>query len=89
MTSLAFILGVLPLVVATGAGQVARHSVGTTVAGGMLVSTFLNCCSSRCSTSSCRRCAAAGLAVGGDRTGRRMTEHPSRGGVDVQIPGLE
>ena len=42
MTSLAFILGVLPLVVATGAGQEARHSVGTAVAGGMLVSTFLN-----------------------------------------------
>ena len=42
MTSLAFILGVLPLVVATGAGQVARRSVGTTVAGGMFVSTFLN-----------------------------------------------
>ena len=42
MTSLAFILGVLPLVFATGAGQAARHSVGTAVAGGMLVSTFLN-----------------------------------------------
>jgi HAE1 family hydrophobic/amphiphilic exporter-1 len=42
MTSLAFILGVLPLVFATGAGQVARHSVGTAVAGGMFVSTFLN-----------------------------------------------
>jgi hydrophobic/amphiphilic exporter-1 (mainly G- bacteria), HAE1 family len=42
MTSLAFILGVLPLVFATGAGQVARRSVGTTVAGGMFVSTFLN-----------------------------------------------
>jgi HAE1 family hydrophobic/amphiphilic exporter-1 len=42
MTSLAFILGVLPLVVATGAGQVARRSVGTTVAGGMLLSTVLN-----------------------------------------------
>jgi hydrophobic/amphiphilic exporter-1 (mainly G- bacteria), HAE1 family len=42
MTSLAFILGVLPLAVATGAGQVARQSVGTTVAGGMFVSTFLN-----------------------------------------------
>jgi HAE1 family hydrophobic/amphiphilic exporter-1 len=42
MTSLAFILGVLPLVFATGAGQVARRSVGTTVAGGMLLSTFLN-----------------------------------------------
>jgi hydrophobic/amphiphilic exporter-1 (mainly G- bacteria), HAE1 family len=42
MTSLAFILGVLPLVFATGAGQAARQSVGTTVAGGMVVSTFLN-----------------------------------------------
>jgi HAE1 family hydrophobic/amphiphilic exporter-1 len=42
MTSLAFILGVLPLVFASGAGQEARHSVGTSVAGGMLVSTFLN-----------------------------------------------
>jgi hydrophobic/amphiphilic exporter-1 (mainly G- bacteria), HAE1 family len=42
MTSLAFVLGVLPLVVATGAGQVARQSVGTAVAGGMFVSTFLN-----------------------------------------------
>ena len=42
MTSLAFILGVLPLVFATGAGQVARRSVGTTVAGGMAVSTVLN-----------------------------------------------
>ncbi len=42
MTSLAFILGVLPLVFATGAGEAARHSVGTAVAGGMFVSTFLN-----------------------------------------------
>jgi HAE1 family hydrophobic/amphiphilic exporter-1 len=42
MTSLAFILGVMPLVVASGAGQEARHSVGTAVAGGMLASTFLN-----------------------------------------------
>jgi HAE1 family hydrophobic/amphiphilic exporter-1 len=42
MTSLAFILGVMPLVFAGGAGQEARHSVGTTVAGGMLAATFLN-----------------------------------------------
>lgn len=42
MTSLAFILGVLPLAFATGAGQEARHSVGTAVVGGMLVSTILN-----------------------------------------------
>jgi hydrophobic/amphiphilic exporter-1 (mainly G- bacteria), HAE1 family len=42
MTSLAFILGVVPLVVASGAGEHGRHSVGTTVFGGMLVSTILN-----------------------------------------------
>ena len=42
MTSLAFILGVMPLVVASGAGREARHSVGTAVAGGMIASTFLN-----------------------------------------------
>ena len=42
MTSLAFILGVIPLVVATGAGQAGRHSVGTTVFGGMIMSTTLN-----------------------------------------------
>ena len=42
MTSIAFILGVLPLALATGAGAGARNSVGTTVAGGMLASTFLS-----------------------------------------------
>jgi HAE1 family hydrophobic/amphiphilic exporter-1 len=42
MTSLAFILGVLPLVLAGGAGKVGRQSVGTTVFGGMIASTFLN-----------------------------------------------
>src|SRR6202041_2936234 len=42
MTSFAFILGVLPLVFATGAGSLGRHSVGTTIVGGMLLSTVLN-----------------------------------------------
>jgi len=42
MTSFAFILGVVPLVVATGAGENGRHSVGTTVFGGMIMSTVLN-----------------------------------------------
>ncbi len=42
MTSFAFILGVLPLYFATGAGALGRRSVGTTVVGGMLVSTLLN-----------------------------------------------
>ena len=42
MTSFAFIIGVLPLVFASGAGQNSRHSLGTTVFGGMIASSFLN-----------------------------------------------
>jgi HAE1 family hydrophobic/amphiphilic exporter-1 len=42
MTSLAFILGVIPLVIATGAGAAGRVSVGTTVFGGMIAATSLN-----------------------------------------------
>jgi HAE1 family hydrophobic/amphiphilic exporter-1 len=42
MTSFAFILGVVPLALARGAGQGGRHSVGTTVFGGMIASTLLN-----------------------------------------------
>jgi hydrophobic/amphiphilic exporter-1 (mainly G- bacteria), HAE1 family len=42
MTSFAFILGVLPLVFAQGAGKLGRHSVGTSIVGGMLLSTVLN-----------------------------------------------
>ena len=42
MTSFAFILGVVPLVLAGGAGQAGRRSVGTTVFGGMIASTLLN-----------------------------------------------
>src|SRR5581483_3204987 len=41
MTSFAFILGSVPLVVATGAGAASRHSIGTTVVGGMLAVTGL------------------------------------------------
>jgi len=41
MTSLAFILGVLPLAISTGAGAGARQSVGTGVMGGMMAATFL------------------------------------------------
>src|SRR6185436_5270398 len=42
MTSFAFVLGVMPLAFATGAGAASRNSVGTAVAGGMLASTFLS-----------------------------------------------
>jgi multidrug efflux pump len=41
MTSLAFILGLLPLVVAVGASQLARRNVGTPVFGGMILASFL------------------------------------------------
>ncbi len=41
MTSLAFVLGVLPLFIATGAGAGARRSMGTGVLGGMLAATFI------------------------------------------------
>jgi len=41
MTSLAFVLGVMPLMIATGAGAGARRSMGTGVVGGMLAATFI------------------------------------------------
>ncbi len=41
MTSLAFVMGILPLVFATGAGASARHSMGTGVFGGMIAATFV------------------------------------------------
>jgi multidrug efflux pump subunit AcrB len=41
MTSLAFMLGVAPLMVSTGAGSAARQSMGTGVFGGMLAATFI------------------------------------------------
>jgi HAE1 family hydrophobic/amphiphilic exporter-1/multidrug efflux pump len=41
MTSLAFMLGVVPLAFSTGAGAAARQSMGTGVLGGMLAATFV------------------------------------------------
>ena len=41
MTSIAFILGVVPLAISTGAGANSRHAIGTAVIGGMLGATFL------------------------------------------------
>src|SRR3546814_11004588 len=41
MTSFAFIMGVLPMAVSSGAGANARHAIGTGVIGGMLFATFL------------------------------------------------
>jgi HAE1 family hydrophobic/amphiphilic exporter-1 len=42
MTSIAFLLGVVPLMTASGAGAASRNSLGTAVFGGMLVSTVVN-----------------------------------------------
>lgn len=42
MTALAFIIGILPLVFATGAGAASRNSLGTAVCGGMTVATFMS-----------------------------------------------
>ncbi|MGQ0442577.1 MAG: efflux RND transporter permease subunit, partial [Methylophilaceae bacterium] len=41
MTSMAFVLGIVPLVIATGAGAAARQSMGTGVFGGMILATFV------------------------------------------------
>lgn len=41
MTSMAFVLGIVPLVIATGAGAAARQSMGTGVFGGMILATFI------------------------------------------------
>ena len=41
MTSFAFILGLLPLVIATGASELARRNVGTPVFGGMILASFI------------------------------------------------
>jgi len=41
MTSLAFVLGVMPLMLSSGAGAAARRSMGTGVVGGMLAATFV------------------------------------------------
>ena len=41
MTSLAFILGCVPLAISSGAGSASRHSIGTGVIGGMLAATLL------------------------------------------------
>jgi multidrug efflux pump len=41
MTSIAFIFGVLPLAISSGAGAASRHAIGTGVMGGMIAATVL------------------------------------------------
>ena len=86
MTSFAFILGVLPLALATGAGAGARNSVGTAVAGGMLASTFLSDhLHSRCSTSSSGRWCRARCAAAMSRVGALRAEAPATAAVVLAI----
>ncbi len=51
MTSIAFILGLVPLVIATGAAQLSRRGVGTAVFGGMLAASSIGIFLIRCSMS--------------------------------------
>src|SRR5580658_5470558 len=67
MTSIAFILGVVPLLTATGAGAASQQSLGTVVFGGMLASTML---ASRFFSSRCAK-----LREG--RSHRRRAQRPS------------
>ena len=68
MTSFTFILGVLPLVLASGAGASARRSLGIAVASGMLASTCWRCCSCRRS-SSCSKPSRSGERGGKNEFG--------------------
>ena len=65
MTALAFIIGVVPLVFATGAGAGGRESIGTTVFGGMILACLSACFSCRCcsSGSSCSPAPPSGSSV--------------------------
>jgi multidrug efflux pump len=76
MTSLAFILGVLPLAISSGAGANARHSIATGVIGGMIAATFLATLFTPLFYVWCERGAAA--------LRRRMGFNPAPG--DVELP---
>jgi multidrug efflux pump len=71
MTSLAFILGVLPLAISTGAGANSRHAIGTGVIGGMLFATILGLLLIPVFYTSVRRMLGDKL----DETSRRLPHH--------------
>ena len=64
MTSLAFMLGVMPLVLASGAGSASQRAIGTSVLGGMLTARCWRWCWCRCSSSSRGACSWAASASG-------------------------
>ncbi len=75
MTSFAFILGLLPLVIAEGAGAVSRRAVGTPVFGGMIAAAVFGIFVIRCSMSSSSACANG--APAGDRPAPTWRRPPS------------
>jgi len=76
MTSLAFIFGVLPLAIATGAGANARHSIGTGIIGGMIGETTLAMLSVPLCFYIFARLASRGEEAAGDAPGGPVREIP-------------
>jgi HAE1 family hydrophobic/amphiphilic exporter-1 len=74
MTSLAFLIGILPLVFASGSGANARHSLGTTLFGGLLLSTVLNLFFT------------PALYVMMETARERFRRHPPENGIKLQHP---
>jgi AcrB/AcrD/AcrF family protein len=67
MTSIVFILGLLPLAVATGAAQISRRSIGTTVSGGMLAASSIEIFWYRYSTLQSSNCGNEPRSVSAER----------------------
>src|SRR5262249_32201140 len=65
MTALAFILGCVPLWIASGAGSIARQVIGTTVIGGMVAETFIGRVFVPAIFGAVERLAGSRLAAGG------------------------
>ena len=80
MTAFAFILGVVPLVTAEGAGAVSRRILGTGVMGGMLAATFIAIFIIPVSFYVVERCAAGGASP---RANRRRSPSPPRPRADA------
>ena len=78
MTSFAFILGLLPLVIAQGAGAATRHAVGTPVFGGMIAASASGFSLFRCSTSPRNVCVSGREA---EERSDRSPVRPSRRSV--------